>query len=184
MQIYTIHNFHKTYSQKIIDIKTLFFIIGHMEKIRIFLDASAISNLEQADMPKEMADMRALWEKIQQGEFEVIVSEPVIEELDRIQDLTKKDKIFKYLDTIDYSSVKITDEMVSIAQMVVLNCILTDKNFTDCLHIGCSIATDCDCLVSYNYKHLKRLSAIRGTQAISIQLGHKILNIVSADSLI
>ena len=81
-----------------------------MEKIRIFLDASAISNLEQADMPKEMADMRALWEKIQQGEFDVIVS--------------------------------------------------------------------------YNYKHLKRLNTIRGTQAISIQLGHKILNIVSADSLI
>ena len=46
-----------------------------METVRIFLDASAISNLEQLNMPKEMADMRALWGKIQQGYYKVIISE-------------------------------------------------------------------------------------------------------------
>ena len=148
------------------------------------MDASAISNLEQADMPKEMADMRALWEKIQQGEFEAVLSQVVLNELMDIKDDIKKEKILKYLDMIDYERIIITDEIEVIARMVINNGILSDNHYFDCLHIGCSIAKDCDCLVSYNYRHLKRLSTIRGTQAISIQLGRKIVNIVSADSLI
>ena len=40
-----------------------------MRKIKIYFETSAISNLEQPNMPEAMADMRALWERLIQGEY-------------------------------------------------------------------------------------------------------------------
>ena len=41
-----------------------------MKKIKIFLDANAISNLDQPNMANEMADMKALWEHVKEGMYE------------------------------------------------------------------------------------------------------------------
>jgi predicted nucleic acid-binding protein len=45
-----------------------------VKKLRIYLDTSVISHLDQQDAPERMAETRKLWEKIKAGEYEVVIA--------------------------------------------------------------------------------------------------------------
>ena len=44
-----------------------------MRKLRIYLDTSVISHLEQEDVPEKMEQTRKLWEILQSNRYKVIV---------------------------------------------------------------------------------------------------------------
>ena len=45
-----------------------------MKKLRIFIDSSVISLLDQKDSPERMDYSHRLWEKIKDGEFDVVIT--------------------------------------------------------------------------------------------------------------
>jgi len=53
-----------------------------MKKTKIYLDTSVISHLDAPDTPEKMQDTLRLWERIQTGKYEVVLSEVVFDELD------------------------------------------------------------------------------------------------------
>ena len=79
---------------------------------------------------------------------------------------------------------EITDDIHSIAESIILNGVLPEKNYNDCLHIASAIANACDCVVSYNFKHLVNIQTIKGVRAISNLHGNGNIDIVSAITLI
>ena len=52
-----------------------------MEKLRVYIDTSIISHLDQQDVPEKMADTLAFWEKARAGDFDVYISSVVIDEI-------------------------------------------------------------------------------------------------------
>ena len=48
-----------------------------MKKLRIYLDTSVISYLDQQDFPERMAETHKLWEKIKDGEFVAVISDVI-----------------------------------------------------------------------------------------------------------
>jgi predicted nucleic acid-binding protein len=48
-----------------------------VEKLKIYLDSSVISLLDQKDSPERMAYSHKLWDKIKAGKFEVVISDVV-----------------------------------------------------------------------------------------------------------
>ena len=157
---------------------------SEMKKLKIYLDTSAIGFLDEQTNPKEMEEMRQLWELIKCGKYDVIISPIVIDELMANKNITKRDVLLDCLKQIEYEIVDITDETHSISKSVVQNAILTDANYNDCLHIACAISNNCDCLVSFNFKHLVNIKTIKGVRAISNLQGYGNIDIVSAIALI
>ena len=155
-----------------------------MKKIKIYLETSAISNLYQLNKPKEMADMKALWELLKQGEYDVVISQTVIKELNDTKDDTKREMLFDYLDQIDLDTAEISEEMLKIAQLVILQGILTENSYNDCEHVAYALITNCDCIVSYNFRHLVKIRTITGVQRLANIHGYGNINIVSADYLL
>ena len=155
-----------------------------MKKLKIFLDTSAISNLEQPNMPNEMADMKVLWGLIIHGAYEVVISTLVELELDRISDHAKKDILITYLDQIDCEPFELTTEMEKIANLIIKQNILKQKDFNDCMHIACALVTGCDCLVSYNFDDINNVKTMKGVRSLSIHNGYGDIDIVTAASLI
>ena len=155
-----------------------------MSKLKIYLDTSAIGYLDEISSPVEMNEMHELWKLIKNGEYSAIMSPIVIDELMANLNTTKRDLLLGYLTQIEYTMIEITDEVQKIAQSVILNGVLTDKNYNDCLHIACAITSRCDCLVSYNFKHLVNIQTIKGVRAISNLHGNGNIDIVSAITLI
>lgn len=51
-------------------------------------------------------------------------------------------------------TLDITDEVLSVAQTMIDLGILTPKSYDDCQHIGAAVVSDCDCIISWNFKHI------------------------------
>ena len=155
-----------------------------MRKLKIYLDTSAIGYLDEITSPKEMDEMRSLWALIRNGEYSVVISPVVMDELMANSNTAKRDILMSNLSSIEYTVSEITEDVHKIAKSVVLNGVLLDRNYNDCLHIACAITSRCDCIVSYNFKHLVNIHTIKGVRAISNLHGYGNIDIVSTITLI
>ena len=155
-----------------------------MKKLKIYLDTSAIGYLDEQTSPKEMSEMQQLWELLKRGEYDANISPVVIDELMANSNIERRDILLGYLQQIEYDIIDITDDVHATAKSIVRNGVLSDKNYNDCLHIACAVSSGCDCLVSFNFKHLVNIKTIKGARAISILRGYGNIDIVSAAALI
>jgi len=124
-----------------------------MRKLKIYLDTSVISHLDAPDTPDKQADTLQLWEEIKAGLYDVYISDVVIEEIEKNVE-EKKERLTNYLAEIDYTRISIIDDIRKYAAELNKLGILSDKHIADCLHIGAAVVSDCDMLLSWNFKHL------------------------------
>jgi len=55
--------------------------------------------------------------------------------------------------------------------------ILTQKSFDDCQYIGAAVINECDCIISWNFKHIVNVKTIKGVRAITNLEGYKMIEI-------
>ena len=137
-----------------------------MRKLRIYLDTSVISHLEQEDVPEKMEQTRKLWEILQSNRYEVIISDLVLAEINECKE-PKRAILKEYLSMIDYNRVCITEETEEIANEIIKEKILTKKSYDDCMHIASAILSDCNIIVSWNFKHMVNVDTINGIRKIT-----------------
>ncbi len=109
-----------------------------MRKLKVYLDTSVISHLMQEDVPEKMADTRKLWDMFKEGKYDVYLSTVTLEEIADCPE-PKKSKMYDYLEQIDYTPIKITDDASDIAQQIIDMGILTRKSYDDCQHIAAAV---------------------------------------------
>ena len=93
-------------------------------------------------------------------------------------------QLFDYLGLIDYTLVQIDDNVVDIAQQIIEMGILTKKSYDDCQHIGAAIVSECDCIISWNFKHIVNIKTIRGVRAITNFKGYKPIELLNPSVLL
>lgn len=146
------------------------------KKLKIYLDTSIISYLDQQDTPERMADTHKLWKKVKSDKYDVVTSSVMIRELSKCEE-NKKKILFNYLSQIEFARVEINDEIEKIATRIIDCGILTQKSFDDCLHIAAAIFTECDLIVSWNFKHIVNIKTIEGVKYVSALSGHRAISI-------
>jgi len=137
-----------------------------MRKQKIYLDTSVISHLYAPDTPEKMADTLQLWGQIQSGEYDVVLSQVVFDELEKCIE-PKKGYLISFLDEITYTLIEPDRDAVALAKKFIGFGVLTEKNFNDCRHIAAALVTGCDIIVSWNFKHIVNTKTINGTKAIA-----------------
>ena len=147
-----------------------------MGKLKVYLDTSVISHLLQEDVPEKMADTRQLWEMFCSNRYDVYLSTVTLEELKGCSE-PKQSQLFDYLGQIDYTLIQINDKIEEIALQIIEMGILTKKSYDDCQHIAAAIISECDCIISWNFKHIVNIKTIRGVRAITNLKGHKPIEI-------
>jgi len=154
-----------------------------IKKLKIYLDTSVISYLDQQDANEAMETTHKLWDKIKKSEFEVVISNAVTDELDACND-DKKNKLIKYLAQIYYTTIKVDEITIKIASQFVDLGILKQKNFQDCRHIAAEIVGGCDVIVSWNFKHIVNHKTMMGVKAVTALTGYKDLLIYTPAILV
>ena len=142
-----------------------------MKKLKIYLDTSVISHLDQQDAPEKMADTLAFWEKVKAGVFEVFLSTVDMEEIERCDD-EKLSRLRNYLKEINFSYLEKSEEAESLAQLYVQSNVLTAKNIDDCRHIAYACVSYCNAVVSWNFKHIVNHNTIVGVKSVNAIAGY------------
>ena len=154
-----------------------------MKKLKIYLDTSVISHLHQLDVPDKMDDTVALWKNIKQGMYDVYISEIALSEISENSE-SKQDILIKYLSEIEYTQISVDDEVISYANKIIEEGILTEKSYDDCLHLGCAVVSQCHIILSWNFKHMVRVKTVNGIRYINAMLGYHGIDIYSPNMII
>ena len=154
-----------------------------MRKLKVYLDTSVISYLDQDDAPERMQETQALWKRFEQGEFEVYLSQVTLDEIERCPE-SKKNILYDYLGRITFTTLEVDEESTRLTRMIVGLSILKQKHVADCQHIAIAVANGCDLLLSLNFKHMVNVKTIRGVRAVTNLEGYKGIDIVIPSALL
>ena len=130
-----------------------------------------------------MAEARELWELFRKRDYDVYLSSVTLKEIDQCPE-PKRGLMLEYLREIDYTLLPVADDITDVAHKIVDMGILTIKSFDDCQHIAAAITGGCDCIASWNFKHLVNVRTIRGVRAVAIMEGFHAIDIVSPRMLL
>ncbi len=131
-----------------------------------------------------MKETREVWERIKAGLYEVFISDVVLRELADCKEEAKRDLLIGHLAEIKYNLIAVDDDIAKLAEKIVTKGVLKQKNIDDCQHIAAAILSDCDIIVSWNFKHIVNVKTIRGIKVITTVEGYKDLLIYQPTALL
>lgn len=76
-----------------------------MNKIKVYLDTSVISYLDQKDAPERMKETHDVWEIFRKGYYEIYISDVVVYEINKCS----REKREILLDYLDHTSLQLFD---------------------------------------------------------------------------
>ncbi|MCD8015997.1 MAG: twitching motility protein PilT [Lachnospiraceae bacterium] len=87
-------------------------------KIKVYLDTSVLSYMDQQDSPEKMLETREVWELLKQDRYEIYISDVVLDELGRCNE-TKLEILLNYLQQIEYHVIKTDENTVELAEKMI-----------------------------------------------------------------
>jgi predicted nucleic acid-binding protein len=144
------------------------------KKLRIYLDTSVIGGYYDEEFEN---DTKPLFERILQGEFEILYSIVTEDEL-----INAPTQVRELLDSIpdNYKTkVELTEESILLADTYITEDVVGKTNRKDCFHIALATIHYADVLVSWNFKHIVNVMRIRGYTSVNIKYGYTAIDIRS-----
>ena len=154
-----------------------------MKKLKIYLDTSVISHLHADDVPEKMAITNELWKQIQTGHYKACISDMVLQELANCHD-SKRQYLLEKMADIDFDLYDIGEDVRDLSRKYIQAGAFTDKNIEDALHVACASVNTCNAVISWNFKHIVKLSAMLLVNGVNRQEGYMELEIVSPEVVI
>jgi len=154
-----------------------------MKKLKLYLDTSTISHLDQQDAPEKMADTLALWREIEDGIYDVYLSYVDFEEVLECSP-EKRRTLAEYISRIKYTHIEPSGEIYLLADEFIKLGILRPKSYDDAQHLASAMVSECDAIASWNFKHMVNLRTINGVKVVAALTGYKDIAIYTPSILI
>jgi len=135
-------------------------------KVKIYLDTSVISCLQVPESPERMADTLRLWKDIKAGNYDVVISDITIAEINDCPE-PKRSFMLDELKKIPLTVIEAEKKVEKLSRDFIRLGILKEKNIDDCMHIATALLAKCDVIVSWNFKHIVNDKTIEGVKIIS-----------------
>jgi predicted nucleic acid-binding protein len=154
-----------------------------MKKLKLYLDTSTVSHLDQQDTPDKMADTLTLWQEIEDGIYDVYLSFVLFEEVLECSP-KKRRTLAEFISRIDYTHIEADNEIALLADEFIKQDILRPKSYDDAQHLASAMVSECDIIVSWNFKHMVNLRTINGVKVVAALTGYKDIAIYTPSILI
>ncbi len=151
-----------------------------MKKLTLYLDTSVISHLHADDVPEKMAITNRLWKQIQEGRYIACISEMVLKELANCYE-EKRQYLLEMIADIDFEFYEISNDINELAQKYIQAGAFSNKQTEDALHVACASVNTCNAIVSWNFKHIVKLTTILLVNGVNRKEGYMELEIVSPE---
>ena len=144
------------------------------KKQRIYIDTSVIGGYFDDEF-REATQL--LFEKFKSGEYILVYSEIIEEELFEAPERVKE--LIQSLPKANVEYFELTDEAIMLANNYISENVVGKTSRNDCLHIAIATISSVDILVSWNFKHIVNINRIRGYNGINMLNGYPSIEIRS-----
>ena len=154
------------------------------KKIRVYLDTSVISYLDQQDTPEKMKETQEVWDILRTNKYEIVISDIALGEIEECE-TDKWLKLIDYITELNFIDYYSNEETRELAEIIINEGILKPKSRDDALHIASAILSESDIILSWNFKHLVNIETINGVRKICFNRSfNKIIDIYSPNVLL
>lgn len=155
-----------------------------MRKLKLYLDTSVISHLQQEDVPEKMQESLELWEQfVERKDIEIIISDLVIRELSQCKE-PKRSFLFNKLAQVEYILVRTSNEERKLSSIYLQNGVLKEKSLDDLTHIAIATLNDCRYIISWNFKHFVNPKTIKAVNSTNLSLNLPQIDIFSPSMML
>jgi predicted nucleic acid-binding protein len=154
-----------------------------IDKPKVYLDTSVISHLFQDEKPEAKGYTLEFWDKIKNGEFEVFISQIVLDEIGKASN-EKSRLMMAAVNEIKCLSVPLSKETYLLSEYIISQKILPKSSFYDSVHVAAAITASCDYLATWNMKHLASEKTNEGIRLITLKNNYAQLQIVAPNKLL
>lgn len=155
-----------------------------MHNIKIYLDTSFISHLEQEDAPEKMSETNELWLLLGlRSTIELIISSLAVKELMKCS-LEKVNVLQQRIVENRLTFINETNDDIVLARNYLQSNILTNKSFTDLRHIAIAVNNKCSYILSWNFKHFVNPKTIHSVNAYNATHDLRNIQIISPSMML
>jgi len=151
--------------------------------MRLYLDTSVIGALFDEEMPERIRITRALLHSIVEGKHAGIISNIVLEEIDRCPEDLKK-KLVTEIQTVPVLVISEDDNSADLVEIYEKEDFIRKGARLDLRHLAVATVGGVDAVVSWNFRDIVNIRTRRAIHAINLRLGYPLIEIVSPEEVI
>jgi rRNA-processing protein FCF1 len=141
-----------------------------MKKLNVYIENSVIGGYFDEEFEKFT---KKLFEYFKNGKYKPVISSHVITELEN----GAPKNVIENMQNLDYEEFAVNEEMGKLAEKYIEQNIVSEKYYSDALHIAVATVIGVDVLVSWNFKHIVNFDKIRLFNSVNIREGYNFLEI-------
>jgi len=148
-------------------------------KQRFYFDTSVFGGVYDIEFDEPTLQ---LFEKVKLGEIICIYSDLTVGELDNAPQRVRD--FFNLLPKENLEFVQMTEESLILGRQYIVDKVVGETSFDDCVHIALATIHKADILVSWNFKHIVNVYRIRGYNSVNLRQGYMTIEIRSPKDII
>ena len=113
----------------------------------------------------------AFFDKIKDGEYEIFISDIVIEEIGKA-DENKKQLLLEKISKVAPVRLTVNEQIVELARKYIAEDVLPPNKIEDAMHAAVATVFEMDALISWNLKHLANLKKMEMINGINMKEGY------------
>lgn len=149
-------------------------------KSKLYLDTSVLSAYFDYSKPLRQL-ITQKWFENESSIYELYVSVITIEEIERLQNIPKRDNIKKLILDYNVKILELLGKAVNLAKEYIKRGAMPKSEPEDAHHIAIATVNNMDGLASWNFKHIVSLNPIIKIHEINKQFNYPIIEIGSLE---
>ncbi|MCL2623049.1 MAG: hypothetical protein FWD31_05210 [Planctomycetaceae bacterium] len=149
-------------------------------RLRLYLDTSVISHWDAGDRRGGITREFFRVVQVRPDEYELVVSPMTIQELTAAPD-PKRRILFAAMQMMGCSELSEHDGAKDLAQLYISEGVLGASHINDLTHVAYAVLARCDCIISWNMRHLVHIRTIDRVNAVNFLFHYPGINIVTPE---
>ena len=142
-----------------------------MKTPRLYLETSVWNFYFADDAPEKKETTLRFFDKIKKDEYEIFISDIVVEEIGRASDI-KRNMLLNVIKDYEPNRLIINEEVVELARSYISEGILPREKIEDATHAAVATIFEMDALISWNLRHLANLKKMEMINVVNMKKGY------------
>jgi predicted nucleic acid-binding protein len=151
--------------------------------MRLYLDTSVIGALFDSEMPQRVEITRALLRTLVKGKHSGIISNVVLEEIERSPE-EFKEKIIAEMSKIPLQVISENEASADLLESYEKEGFIRRGARLDLRHLAVATVSAVDAVVSWNFRDIVNIRTRRSVHSTNLRLGFPLIEIVSPEEVV